>query len=105
MEDLVLSRVDYDLIDRAGSPTRIRLDSTAVDVRHVDGDKAVDVTYVRHGNAEGYAATPFLPATTVSCHMLRAAGGAGQGDQQGSQGAIGLYQRRLAQLAGLRELG
>lgn len=52
MEDLVLSRVDYDLIDRAGSPTRIRLDSTAVDVRHVDGDKAVDVTYVRHGNAE-----------------------------------------------------
>ncbi|MDZ7644908.1 MAG: hypothetical protein U5K76_12255 [Woeseiaceae bacterium] len=52
MEDLVLSRVDYDLIDRAGSPARIRLDSTAVDVRHVDGDKAVDVTYVRHGNAE-----------------------------------------------------
>ena len=49
MEDLVLSRVDYDLLDVEGNQTRIRLDSTAVDVRHVDGDKFVDVTYVRDG--------------------------------------------------------
>lgn len=52
MEDLVLSRVDYDLLDRAENSNRIRLDSTAVDVRHVDGNSAVDVTYVRNGNAE-----------------------------------------------------
>ncbi|MGI9262423.1 MAG: NAD(P)-binding protein [Woeseiaceae bacterium] len=52
MEDLVMSRVDYDLLDLAENSNRIRLDSTAVDVRHVDGDSAVDVTYVRDGRAE-----------------------------------------------------
>lgn len=52
MEDLVLSRVDYDLLDLDSSSNRIRLDSTAVDVRHVDNSSAVDVTYVRNGKAE-----------------------------------------------------
>ena len=51
MEDLVLARVDYDQLDDAANSTRIRLDSTAVDVRHADGDKAVDVTYVNKGSA------------------------------------------------------
>jgi spermidine dehydrogenase len=50
MEDLVLARVDYDRLDHESNNTRIRLNSTAVDVRHVDGDKAVDVSYVRAGN-------------------------------------------------------
>ena len=50
MEDLVLSRVDYDLLDASSNSTRIRLDSTAVDVRHAEGDKAVDVTYVNQGS-------------------------------------------------------
>jgi spermidine dehydrogenase len=50
MEDLVTARVDYDLLDLEENPTRIRLDSTAVDVRHVDGDRAVDVTYVNDGS-------------------------------------------------------
>jgi spermidine dehydrogenase len=49
MEDLVLSQVDYDLLDLEENQTRIRLDSTAVDVRHAGGDKFVDVTYVREG--------------------------------------------------------
>jgi spermidine dehydrogenase len=52
MEDLVLARVDYDLLDVKGSNNRIRLDSTAVDVRHTPDEKHVDVTYVRHGKAE-----------------------------------------------------
>jgi len=52
MEDLVLSRVDYDLLDLESNSNRIRLDSTAVDVRHVAGESAVDVTYVRNGKAE-----------------------------------------------------
>tara|TARA_B100000686_G_C16803424_1_gene988007 strand:+ start:5706 stop:7574 length:1869 start_codon:yes stop_codon:yes gene_type:complete len=51
MEDLVKSRVDYDLLDMESNTTRIRLDSTAVDVRHVDGDSAVSVTYVKKGSA------------------------------------------------------
>jgi spermidine dehydrogenase len=51
-EDIVTSQVRYDQIDRAGSPTRIRLNSTVVKVRH-DGDpasaKEVEVTYVQKG--------------------------------------------------------
>lgn len=50
MEDLVLSRVDYSLLDRDSSSTRIRLNSTAVDVRNVS-DNHVDVTYVQNGKA------------------------------------------------------
>jgi spermidine dehydrogenase len=52
MEDLVLARVDYDLLDLPGNSTRIRLDSTAVDVRHADGGQAVDVSYVKRGLTE-----------------------------------------------------
>ena len=51
MEDLVLSRVDYDLLDRKSNSTRIRLNSTAVKVGHADSDRHVDVTYVRGGVA------------------------------------------------------
>jgi len=49
MEDLVLSRVDYSLLDLKSSSTRIRLNSTAVDARHVDGDRCIDITYVNGG--------------------------------------------------------
>jgi spermidine dehydrogenase len=51
MEDLVTARVDYAALDRSSARVRIRLDSTAVDVRHAAGGKAVDVSYVRHGEA------------------------------------------------------
>ena len=50
MEDIVLAPFDYSVLDEPGHATRIRLDSTAVDVRHAEGDKAVDVTYVRGGS-------------------------------------------------------
>jgi len=50
MEDLVLSRVDYSRLDRETNNTRIRLNSTAVDVRNIS-DKHVDVTYVQNGEA------------------------------------------------------
>lgn len=49
MEDLVLSRVDYSLLDRTSNNTRIRLNCTGVDARHVDQDRFVDVTYVHQG--------------------------------------------------------
>lgn len=48
MEDLVLARVDYDRLDLAGNATRLRLNSTAVDIRNVGG--GADVTYVRGGD-------------------------------------------------------
>ena len=49
MEDLVLARVDYGLLDRPANGTRIRLNSTAVNVGHADRDRHVDVTYVQNG--------------------------------------------------------
>jgi spermidine dehydrogenase len=51
-EDIVTSQIHYDQLDQAGNPTRIRLNSTVVKVRH-DGDpataKEVEVTYVQKG--------------------------------------------------------
>lgn len=52
MEDVVTAPLDYAALDAAASPTRIRLNSTVVGVRHV-GDpgsaRTVDVTYIRGG--------------------------------------------------------
>ena len=47
MDDIVLARMDYDALDRAGQGIRIRLDSTAVDVRNVGS--GVEVAYVKGG--------------------------------------------------------
>lgn len=49
MEDLVTAMVDYARLDLSGQPARIRLNSTAVDVRHAPGGGQVDVGYVRDG--------------------------------------------------------
>ncbi len=51
MEDVVTSRVDYSVLDRAGSAARIRLNSTAVHVLHTANGRAVDITYVQGGTA------------------------------------------------------
>jgi len=50
IEDLVTARVDYDRLDRSDSSTRIRLNSTAVNVQHSADQKSVEVTYVNSGN-------------------------------------------------------
>ncbi len=54
MEDVVKARFDYSKLDNAGSPVRLRLESTVVAVEH-DGDlksaRDVLVTYVRGGSA------------------------------------------------------
>ena len=55
MEDIVTARFDYAKLDQEGAPVRIRLNSTAVRVRHVpDGQspKAVEVTYARDGETQ-----------------------------------------------------
>jgi spermidine dehydrogenase len=51
MEDLVSTGVDYTRLDRASNATRIRLNSTAIDVRHADGG-LVNVTYVRESDVQ-----------------------------------------------------
>jgi len=54
MSDIVAARFDYSHLDEARSPVRIRLSSTAINVRHV-GDpassKEVAITYVNSGQA------------------------------------------------------
>lgn len=54
MEDIVTAKMDYTELDHADSNIRIRLNSTAVRVRHV-GDRAspqeVEVTYILGGKA------------------------------------------------------
>ena len=52
MEDLVTTVVDYSLLDQAENGCRIRLNSTAVDVRHTADEKHVDVIYIRDGKPE-----------------------------------------------------
>ncbi len=52
MEDIVQARFDYGKLDAAANQTRIRLNSTVVNVEHVPGNAAVDLTYVRQGAAE-----------------------------------------------------
>lgn len=49
MEDLVTARADYSRLDQSGTSCRMRLNSTAVDIRHTEDQKHVDVTYVRSG--------------------------------------------------------
>ena len=52
MEDIVQSRFDYGKLDAAANQTRIRLNSTVVNVEHSSGDAAVDLSYVRRGVVE-----------------------------------------------------
>jgi spermidine dehydrogenase len=54
MDDIVLARFDYDALDRAGASTRIRLDSTCIDIRN-DGERVL-ADYIRAGTAHRIAA-------------------------------------------------
>lgn len=52
MEALTVTPVDYSQLDRPSHATRLRLGSTAIDVRHVRDSQAVDVTYVQNAQAQ-----------------------------------------------------
>ena len=55
MNDLVTARFDYGRLDEEDAPVRIRLNSTAVNVRHVGNpasSKEVEITYLRSGVAQ-----------------------------------------------------
>ena len=55
MEDVVTTHADYGKLDRAGSPLRIRLNSTAVLVKHVGSvttAKQVEVRYMQDGKLQ-----------------------------------------------------
>ena len=52
VEELVTASLDYAELDRRDNMTRIRLNATAVDVRHTPDQDAVEVVYVRNGRPE-----------------------------------------------------
>ena len=59
MDDVVMARADYSKLDAGGSSARIRLNSTAVHVQHVnaaDISKGVQVAYVRGGKSQTVSA-------------------------------------------------
>ena len=52
IEALVTAKLSYDKLDRPGNATRIRLNATAVDVRHTPNQRAIEIVYVRNGKPE-----------------------------------------------------
>jgi len=55
MEDIVTARADYSRLDDAGSPVRVRLNSTAVHVVHsgpAESAREVEVAYMRGGKLQ-----------------------------------------------------
>ncbi|MEX0824158.1 MAG: hypothetical protein WD001_00920, partial [Woeseia sp.] len=50
MHDIIAAKFDYSALDQADSPVRIRLNSTAVQVRHLNEHK-VEITYVEGNKA------------------------------------------------------
>ncbi|MCP3675440.1 MAG: NAD(P)-binding protein, partial [Gammaproteobacteria bacterium] len=49
MEDIVTTKIDYSKLDQSYSDTKIRLNSTVVNVEHTSNEKHVDITFVRNG--------------------------------------------------------
>lgn len=66
MEDIVTARMNYARLDDAGSKIRIRLNSTGVHARNVQGANEVEVTYVRGGQARRVRAS----ACVLACYNM-----------------------------------
>ncbi|MGA8493150.1 MAG: NAD(P)-binding protein [Terriglobales bacterium] len=69
MDDVVLARADYSRLDDAKASVRIRLNSTAVQVRHhgsLDSAKEVAVAYMRGGKLQSVTAT----ACVLACYNM-----------------------------------
>ena len=76
LEDAVTARLDYSLLDRSTSNSRLRLNSTVIDVQH-NGDPAnsseVEISYLRNGRAEKIRAGNCILACwhTVIPHLCK----------------------------------
>jgi hypothetical protein len=109
MEDVVTARANYARLDDGSSPVRIRLNSTAVKVKHV-GDpasaKEVEVTYVRGGQARRVRGRNCI----LACYNMiipylcrRDAGETKRGARVLRETSAGLHQRANQQLEGISE--
>jgi spermidine dehydrogenase len=69
MDDVVLARADYSRLDDAKNPIRVRLNSTAVQVRHngsADSARDVAVAYMRGGKVQTVQAS----ACVLACYNM-----------------------------------
>jgi spermidine dehydrogenase len=57
MEDVVTAKANYSKLDQVDAAVRIRLNSTAVHVRHTSANKEVQIAYVRGGKAQTVVAS------------------------------------------------
>ena len=102
--DVVLAKANYSKLDDASSPVRIRLNSTAVRVKHM-GDaasaKEVEVTYARGGKVytvESEERDPCLLARCDPVYLRRTSRQTKTGSGLRAEGSAALYQRGPAQL-------
>ena len=109
--DVILAKANYAKLDDSSSPVRIRLNSTAVRVKHL-GDaasaKEVEVSYARGGKvytAQGEEFDSRLLACRDPVHLRRTSRQAERGAGLGAESSAALYQRRPAQLDVVSEAG
>lgn len=64
MEDIVTTKFDYQQLDRPGSATRVRLNSTVVRAQHINNDLSnpVHISYLREGVTEQVQAKQVIMA-------------------------------------------
>ena len=107
MEDIVTARFDYGKLDDPASPVRIRLNSTAVRVRHIGDAPAnpLEVTYVRGGEGKHRYRRPGGDGLLPRRHSPALPGNAGSAAGAARQFPAltpGLHQRPDPQLAEFR---
>jgi spermidine dehydrogenase len=68
MEDLVTARTDYTRLDGASSPVRLRLNSTAVRVRHEGPTESADTVEVAYSSPERDVKTVRGKACILACY-------------------------------------
>jgi spermidine dehydrogenase len=68
VENVVTARVNYSQLDRPGTPIRVRLNSTVINVRHLESPTQgkVQVTYLR----DGKAITARAKSAVLACYNM-----------------------------------
>ena len=108
-QDSVLAKIDYAKLDRAGSPVRIRLNSTVARVRHIGAigaAKEVEVAYGRDQKVyavRGKARRARVLERHDPAPVPGTAGGAEGGAEVRRQGAARLHERCPEELDGIQE--
>ncbi|MGE0441157.1 MAG: NAD(P)-binding protein [Gemmatimonadales bacterium] len=71
--DVMVGRIAFSRLDRAGQPTRIRVNATVISVRHAPDGREVEIVYERGGHLERVRAARVIMASGawITKHVLR----------------------------------